>query len=110
VPEERFEERRRFPRLSVDANHEMRTSRHVRVRLLDVSASGALLETGDRLAVGTKGRLRLVLGGATFESAVEVTRQGPSADGRARVAAVAMVAAPSIQQGVLDDFLKRAGN
>ena len=104
------QERRRYPRLSVAASTTLRTSRHLRVRLLDLSSNGALLEAPDRLTTGTKGRLRLALGPSTFEASVEVTRQGSTVDGQGRVAGVSLAATAPGQQGILDDFLRRAGS
>jgi c-di-GMP-binding flagellar brake protein YcgR len=105
-----FQERRRFPRVVVDESHyEVRIARRVRVRLLDISASGALLASEERLPAGITGRLRLFLSGAPFESAVEVTRDEQSVQGRGRTAGVVMVSMQPGQRDTLEDFLRRAG-
>ena len=57
-----FQERRRHPRVSVDGRYEFRTGRRLRVRLLDISATGALIASEERLPVGSRGRLQLLLG------------------------------------------------
>jgi hypothetical protein len=106
-----FQERRRFPRVAVDDTHyEFRIARRVRVRLLDVGASGALLASEERLPVGINGRLRLFLSGTPFESAVEVTRDEPSAQGRGRAVGVAIVSIQPAQRDTLEEFLRRAGS
>lgn len=111
TPDRVIPERRRFPRMPVEfGRQQLRTSRHIRVRLVDLSASGALLEAQDALAPGTRGRLRLALRGATFEAPVEVTRQVSTVDGEGRVAAVTMTGMPAAQQYLLDEFLRRAGS
>jgi hypothetical protein len=93
----------------MDGKYELRSGRRVRVRLLDISAVGALLASEERLAVGTKGRLHVLLGAATFETVVEVKREEAAADGRGRVAGVSMLTAPMQQQDALEEFLRRAG-
>jgi hypothetical protein len=105
-----FQERRRFPRVAVeDTHYEFRIARRIRVRLLDVSANGALVASDERLPVGITGRLRLFLGGTPFEGSVEVTRDEPSAAGRGRSAGVAIVSMQPAQRDTLEEFLRRAG-
>ena len=58
-----FEERRKSPRVAVGGQYVFRADQRVRVRLLDISAAGALLQTDERLPVGGVGKLRLSLGG-----------------------------------------------
>jgi hypothetical protein len=94
----------------VDGHYQLRAARRVRVRLLEISANGALLATDEPLPVGGKGRLRLLLGATPFETTVEVKRETPSADGRSRVAGVSIVSMPTAQQDALEEFLRRAGS
>ena len=77
---------------------------------MDLSASGALLMSEQHLPVGSTGRLRMQLGGETFEAAVEVSREQPSGDGRAHFAGVSLKKVALAQQDVLDEFLRRAGS
>jgi c-di-GMP-binding flagellar brake protein YcgR len=105
-----FQERRRFPRVSVRGHYEFHAARRVRVRLLDISASGALLASDERLPVGGKGRLRLLLGGIPFDATVEVRREQPSPEGRGRLVGVSMVSVQAAQQEALEEFLRRAGS
>jgi hypothetical protein len=83
---------------------------HVRVRLLDISASGALLAPEEPLPVGMTGKLWLPLAGVPFETAVEVRRAEPAAGGRGNLAGVVLKAMPADQQDTLEEFLRRAGN
>ena len=58
-------------------------NRELHARVIDVSASGCLVETRRRLEVGTFGRLRVSLSGEECEDDVEVMRcdaiEGPVA-------------------------------
>jgi len=105
-----FEERRKSPRVEVGGQYLFRAEQRVRVRLLDISAGGALLQTDERLPVGGIGKLRLSLGGTPFESTVEVKREEPAAEFRGRVAGVFIVAMQPREQDALEDFLRRAGS
>jgi PilZ domain len=49
-------------------------TREVSVRVVDVSASGCLLETSQRLRVGTVGRLKTTFGRAEYAEDFEVVR------------------------------------
>jgi hypothetical protein len=49
-------------------------ARETRARLMNVSASGCLLESGEYLEPGTTGQLKVVVGDAAFGDAVRVTR------------------------------------
>ena len=49
-------------------------ARETRARLLNVSASGCLLECGEYLEPGTTGTLKVVVGGEAYDDAVRVTR------------------------------------
>jgi hypothetical protein len=70
-------ERRRLPR--VEMSEEMRPvctmQVRTRIRLLDISLSGALLSSEARLPVGTRGLLSAGVGAAPFSSDVQVKRQ-----------------------------------
>ena len=104
-----FQERRRSPRVPMDGRPEIRIGRRLRVRLLDLSGNGALLSIDERLPLGSRGRLQLLLAGNPFEATVEVRREEPAADGRSRLAGVTMASVPALQQETLDEFLRRAG-
>jgi len=48
------------------------------VRILDLSASGVLLQAQDAVGVHAKALLRLSVGGSPFAAEVEVMRVGPA--------------------------------
>jgi hypothetical protein len=52
---------------------------HTRVRLLDISATGALVESELPLPVGARGHLRFALAGASFSPTVQIRRRAGSA-------------------------------
>ena len=49
-------------------------TRHIRVRILNCSADGGLLETTAALVVGTVGTLRVAFGGREFDDQSQVVR------------------------------------
>lgn len=104
-----FQERRRFPRVQMDGPYELRIGRRVRVRLLDISASGALLALDERFPVGARARLQMLLGAAPFEASIDVRREEAAADGRGRIVGVSMGSLQAAQREALDEFLRRAG-
>lgn len=52
--------------------------REVPVRLIDISSSGCLLESGSRLEKGTTGTLRVVFEGVEYSDDVRIMRCRPS--------------------------------
>ena len=104
-----FQERRRSPRVPMDGRPEIRIGRRLRVRLLDISANGALLSIDERLPLGSRGRLQVLLAGSPFEATVEVRREEAADDGRSRLAGVTMASVPAPQPETLDEFIRRAG-
>jgi hypothetical protein len=67
-------ERRQMPRVALDSGVECRLELRTRVRLLDISLSGALLAAELALPVGAAAQLRSSLGPTTFSSDVQVKR------------------------------------
>jgi c-di-GMP-binding flagellar brake protein YcgR len=102
-----FVERRRWPRVTLAPGTELRLSKRVHVRLVDISAGGALVACDERLPVGTKGRLRLALGGEPFEASVEIKREDTRPESRTLLGA-AILSAGQASQDALEQFLRRA--
>jgi|SRR5687768_15668609 hypothetical protein len=77
-----MEERRRFPRRSVEGDAASLPVSY-KVRVVDISSAGVLLHATTPLDMGTKGALRLSLGGKPFAADVVVQRvtsdTGPAA-------------------------------
>ena len=67
-------ERRQTPRISVGNDIERRIDLRTRVRLIDISLSGALLAAELALPVGASAQLRSGLGSSAFRSDVQVRR------------------------------------
>jgi hypothetical protein len=105
-----FQERRRSPRITVkDRGQEFRLGRRVRVRVIDISASGALLAADEQLPLGAKGRVQMLLGGAQFEGQVEITRQHPGPADAGHLLGVTLVPTQPRHHEALEQFLRRAG-
>ena len=103
-----FEERRRTPRVELGGRFQLRLGRRLRVGVLDISASGALLACEERLPAGSTGRLHVQLGGAHFEGLVEVRRE-QTAPGKRVLLGSALTPSGPRHQEALDAFLRRAG-
>jgi PilZ domain len=68
-------ERRRSPRVMLSEDEECSLQLRTRVRLLDISASGALVEADVPLPVGAHGQLRFALAGASYAATVQIRRR-----------------------------------
>ena len=102
-------ERRLMPRVALDGDMECRLELRTRVRLLDISLSGALLASELPLPIGVPARLRSSLGSATFHSDVEVRRDvtlAPAVALHGLGAAFATMDERSRRS--LEDFLRKA--
>jgi hypothetical protein len=69
-----FLDRRRTPRVAVGNGHQVGTPLALTVRLVDISASGVLISSPQRLAIGQRARLRTTLGARPLNVEVEVRR------------------------------------
>ena len=74
-------ERRQSPRILVDAAVECRLDLRTRVRLVDISLSGALLAAELALPAGVPAQLRSSLGPGSFQSSVQIKRTVPLSPG-----------------------------
>lgn len=79
-------ERRRTPRVAMGPGAGMGMALPVSVQLMDISASGVLISSPQKMEVGQRGRLQLTLGGQPLNVEVEVRRvvEGKEALGRSR--------------------------
>jgi hypothetical protein len=102
-----FEERRRGPRVETSEGPELRLDKRVRVRLIDISAGGALLACDERVPTGTVGRLRVALGSEPFEASVEVMREEPRSEPPVLLG-TAIISMGRGSQDALDQFLRRS--
>jgi c-di-GMP-binding flagellar brake protein YcgR len=102
-------ERRNGPRVSLEEGIECRLELRTRVRLLDISVSGALLGAEVKLPVGTHAHLRSAIATTAFSPDLQVRRL---ADASGRNAAVGLGAAFTAMdertQRSLEEFLRKA--
>ena len=102
-------ERRQGPRVVIDDLVECRLELRSRVRLLDISVSGALLGAEVRLPVGTRAHLRSAITATAFSPDIQVCRH---ADAASRSSAVGLGAVFTTMdersRRSLEDFLKKA--
>lgn len=103
------QERRRTPRVVLEGQHEFRLSRRVRVRVVDISAGGALLASDERLPVGSVGRLQVSLGGSQFDGQLQIKRE-QAVSGEGHLLGGVVTPSQPRHKEALDRFLRRAGN
>jgi hypothetical protein len=99
-----MEERRRSPRRIVEG-HSVAVHSAESVRILDLSASGVLLQAQDAVGVRSKALLRLSVDGSPFAAEIEVMRVGPAADGY-RIAAQFLAITPKHRQ-LIERFISQ---
>ena len=73
-----MEERRRSPRFEIEEGGLAVLPSAASVQILDISLAGVLLQSAYSAKVGSRGRLRLSLGGQPFSAEVEVRRTLPA--------------------------------
>lgn len=71
-------DRRRVPRAVITDTELSVLAFPIRVRLLDISLAGVLLESSHPVDLGTRGTLRFNFGGLPFSADVHVERVQPS--------------------------------
>ena len=105
-----FQERRRTPRVATQGQYEFRLGRRIRIRVVDISGTGALLAADERLPIGTRGRIQVSLAGNQFEGQVEVRREQLASAGQSHLVGLTLSPSQSRHQEALEHFLRRAGN
>ena len=102
-------ERRRTPRVELNADESLRLELRHRVQLLDISQTGALVGCDAPLPVGTRGQLRAGIAAHTFSAEVDVKRHHPRAPVRTQFGiGTAFGSMDDRNRKFLDDFLQRA--
>ena len=99
-------ERRRSPRIPVTDEH-CRLHVRTRVRLVDLSASGALIASEVPLPVGATGQLRFALGGDAFCPSVQIHRRAGITN-RELLLGSMFISMEDRSRRRLEEFLKRA--
>ena len=103
-----WSERRRSPRSAPRGNVLCRVDVRLRVHVVDISATGALLATETPPQVGSAALLKSGLGASTFASEVEIRRAGEAAGGPA--VGVRFTDMDERNRHVLDQFLRKASS
>jgi hypothetical protein len=107
-PENKLE-RRHGPRVTLEADVQCRLELRTRVRLLDISLTGALMGTDVTLPVGAKAHLRSAIAATSFSPDVQVRRQADVSGRNATVGIGAVfVAMDERSQRSLEEFLRKA--
>jgi hypothetical protein len=102
-------ERRHEPRVTLEAGVECRLELRTRVRLLDISLTGALLGADVTLPVGTRAHLRSAIAASAFSPDVQVRRLVDVSGRNARVGLGAVFTAMDERsQKSLEEFLRKA--
>lgn len=104
-------ERRKTPRVDVVSSEYVRMDVRHRVRLLDISLTGALIAAGTELPVGTRGLFTVALAAEPFIAELKVGRHqaGRSPEPGLGMGAV-FAAMDQRSRRQLELFLRRASN
>jgi hypothetical protein len=79
----------------------------MRVRLLDISVSGALVSADVPLPVGAPGQLRFAIAGSSYAPTVQIRRRVPAGERDVRVGTV-FTGMDEMSRRRLEDFLRKA--
>jgi len=101
-------ERRRTPRIDVPDAFDCRFELRARVRLLDISASGVLLQSDAALPVETAGQLKAVLASSRFSPNLEVRRSAPLPRNEGMQLGMVFVEMDDGSRQSLEAFLRKA--
>lgn len=99
-------ERRKTPRVSLPADEQCVFHLRSRVRLLDISLSGALLSADIALPPGASGQLRFALAGSSYAPGAQVRRDA-RADADLRLGTT-FTSMDDVSRRRLEDFLRKA--
>lgn len=102
------QERRRAPRVELGEKFDCRFELRARVRLIDISATGALLMSDAVLPVETAGRLKAVLSAARFAPSLEVKRSAVLARNEGTHLGAVFVGMDDESRRSLEAFLQKA--
>ena len=102
-------ERRRTPRVELNADESLTFELRHRVQLLDISQTGALVGCDTALPVGTRGQLRAGIAAHRFNAEVDVKRHHPKTPARTQFGiGTAFGSMDDSNRKFLDEFLQRA--
>lgn len=101
-------ERRRVPRVSVDEGVECRLELRTRVRLVDISLTGALLASEAPLPVGSHALMHAGVGATPFEPELQVSRVADGGKDRTPAFGAVFVGMDETSRRSLEAFLRKA--
>jgi hypothetical protein len=101
-------ERRRTPRVGMTERFDCRFEMRARVRLVDISASGALLSTDAVLPVETGAHLKAVLAASRFSPSLQVRRTAALPRNEGFQLGTVFVGMDDESRKSLEAFLKKA--
>ena len=102
------QERRRAPRVDVMEPVDCRFEMRARVKLVDISASGALLVSDAVLPVETSGQLKAVLSAARFSPSLQIRRTSGLPRNEGAQLGAMFVGMDDESRKSLEAFLKKA--
>jgi PilZ domain-containing protein len=102
-----IQERRRSPRFDVEGGEQAVVPVAMSVRLLDISLTGVLVQAGLPAKEGSRGRLRLDLGGNPFAAEVEVRRIAQGVGGQGYKIGARFVDLSDDQRHIIEGFTRR---
>ena len=98
------EERRGSPRFDVIGGERAVLPIALSVRLLDISATGVLVQSSQAAKEGSRGRLRLDLAGHPFAAEIEVRRIAPGVGGQGYKIGARFVDLTDEQRHIIEGF------
>ena len=101
-------ERRRTPRAAVEGRTEVGLELRARVRLVDISASGALLASDTALPIASTGQLKVALDATHFSPTVKVRRTALAFGGDVAQLGTVFHDMDDASRRSLEAFLKKA--
>ena len=101
-------ERRRGPRIDVAEEFDCGFEMRARVRLVDISASGALLSSETVLPVEANGHLKAVLAASRFSPSLQVKRTTALPRNEGVQLGTVFLGMDDESRRTLEDFLKKA--
>ena len=107
TPASGMSDRRRSPRVMLPEDEECSLQLRTRVRLVDISASGALVEADVPLPIGARGQLRFALAGASYSPTVQIRRRAGSPARDLNLGTV-FTSMDEASRRRLEEFLKKA--
>lgn len=102
-----MDERRRSPRYEIDAGELAVLPVAISVQVLDISPAGVLLQSSQPAKPGSRGRLRMTIGGLPLSAEVEVRRVSPGVGNVGHRIGLMFVEISPEQQQMIERFTQK---